>query len=469
MPAWYEDGKLGIFIHWGLPSVPGFASGEIFQDGEMEEMITRGEFPEELPYSEWYYYAMQNENGPTRRWHEEQYGADAPYDIFKPMFEENVGNWDPEAWAKLFAATGAHYVVLVTKHHDGYTLWPSDVENPNKKNWGSERDLVAELADAVRAKGMKFGAYYSGGFDWTFHMPINKNAFTRFLSNGAWSQEYADYANAHVRELIDRYKPDLIWSDGGYPSKGGLYELLDYYYNSVPEGVINDRWTGFDKISRIASLPGLGWLTRKMFIRMFDRKDSESGKDEPRHFGFQTAEYANLPYIVPHKWESTRGIGASFAYNRKETEQDMLTGIELIDFLVDTVSKNGNVLINVGPDSHGQIPAMQQKPLLEMGDWLKVNGKAIYGTRPWSNFGGDTEFGGKLRYTQDDSYVYAVVLGDHNGEVILKSLDIKPSAIELLGAGAVPFQLDGDMVVVQLEPVANGRVPAQVLQIPKSS
>jgi len=325
IPGWFKDAKLGIFIHWGLPSVPAFAAGEPFKSGELERLMSTGKMPEEAPYSEWYQFSLANGKGATYEWHAKNYGADAPYDIFQEKFEQNVKNWNPATWADLFASYGARYVVLVTKHHDGYALWPSDVDHPHKSGWSSERDLVGELAAAVRAKGMRFGTYYSSGLDWSFHLPDESDTYARFVRSAPMGQDYADYVHAHIRELTDRYKPDIMWSDIGYPSKGRRSEVLDYYFQSVPDGVINDRWEAFDAISAIANLPGGVWLAKmlgKLAVRSAEHP--EPIPETPAHFGYKTAEYSELPEIYPHPWESTRGLGGSFGFNHLETEEDML-------------------------------------------------------------------------------------------------------------------------------------------------
>ena len=219
-PQWFDDAKLGIFIHWGPASVPAFAYGPPLQPGELEDIMFGESERKEMPYAEWYLNAMNYSDSETAQHHADTYG-DAPYTDFQPTFEQNVNlGWDPNAWADLFYRSGARYVVLVTKHHDGYTLWPSDVANPNRENWGSPRDMVGELASAVRARGMRFGTYYSTGLDWTFQMVTEGDRVRDIMMSAPSSQAYADYTYAHMVELIDRYQPDILWADIGYPSKG---------------------------------------------------------------------------------------------------------------------------------------------------------------------------------------------------------------------------------------------------------
>jgi alpha-L-fucosidase len=215
MPQWFEDAKLGIFIHWGPASVPAFAYGPPLHPGELEEVMFGDSPRKEMPYSEWYLNAMNYSDSETSRHHAATYG-DAPYTDFKPVYEQRVNeSWDPKAWADLFYQAGAKYVVLVTKHHDGYTLWPSAVTNPNRENWGSPRDMVGELAAAVRARGMRFGTYYSTGLDWSFQMYNEGDRIQDIMRSAPSSQAYADYVYAQMTELIDRYQPDVLWADIG--------------------------------------------------------------------------------------------------------------------------------------------------------------------------------------------------------------------------------------------------------------
>ena len=166
VPAWWRDAKLGIFVHWTPASIPAYAPTHT----DITELLTaEGPHPlAETPYAEWYQNSLRFPGSSAARFHAEHY-ADRSYESFAAEWEAALDHWDPEAWAARFAATGARYVVMVTKHHDGYCLWPSSVMNPRKPGWNSARDVVGDLADAVRGAGMRFGVYYSGGYDWTFN------------------------------------------------------------------------------------------------------------------------------------------------------------------------------------------------------------------------------------------------------------------------------------------------------------
>lgn len=460
MPAWFEDAKLGIFIHWGLPSVPAYAAGEAFQPGELERRVLEERGRYEIPYSEWYLFSLQDANGQTRAWHNEHWGEATPYQAFKPIYQQRVAaNWNPAEWAELFAEFGARYVVLVSKHHDGYTLWPSAVPNPHAQDWFNQQDIVGELADAVRAQGMMYGLYYSTGLDWTFQLSGNDDFFTNFLKSAPQGQDYADYTDAQLRELIASYRPAVIWADIGYPSRGDRDGLLRDYFKQVPEGVINDRWEAFDFLGRVAEWPGGAWLLRKLANWSIHR-NTDPLQDVATRYGFKTSEYANLPGIAPFKWESTRGLGGSFGFQQLETAADMLSGAELVHYVIDTVSKNGNVLINVGPDSYGQIPSIQQRPLLELGGWLKTNGDAIYGTRPWQTYGGTTAEGEALRYTRKGNKVYAMVLSAPAKTVTLTEALPPITGVELLGYGTVDYEKTGSGLQIQLADAALPPQPA---------
>ncbi|WP_338140837.1 alpha-L-fucosidase [Candidatus Litorirhabdus singularis] len=460
MPEWFEDAKLGIFIHWGLPSVPAYAAGEAFEPGELERQVLLGRGSYEIPYAEWYLFSLQDRNGKTRAWHNEHWGENSPYQAFKPIYEQRVAdNWKPAEWAQLFSDFGARYVVLVSKHHDGYTLWPSAVPNPHQDNWFNKQDIVGELADAVRAKGMKYGLYYSTGLDWTFELSADGDFFTNFLKSAPQGQDYGDYTNGHLRELITNYRPAVIWADIGYPSRGDRDALLLDYFEQVPDGVINDRWEAFDFLGRVAAWPGGAWLLKKLAVWSVQR-ETDPLQDVATRFGFKTSEYANLPGIAPFKWESTRGLGGSFGFQQLETAADMLSGEALVHYVIDTVSKNGNVLINVGPDSYGQIPSIQQRPLLELGGWLKINGEAIYGTRPWDIFGGLTAEGQSLRYTRKDNTLYAMLLAAPTGKITLTEVLPEVSAVELLGYGAVDYKKVTTGLQIQLPAEALPLQPA---------
>jgi len=417
-PEWFNDAKFGIFIHWGLYSVPAYAptEGEIHSIDPNIRMSVN-------PYAEWYRNTMKFEGSPTDKYHKQHYGADFDYYDFAPIFDEAVKKWNPDVMADIFADAGAQYVVLTTKHHDGFTLWPSKVPHPefSAEKINCTRDIVGDLTNAVRKKGMKMGLYYSGGIDWSFDN-------TRFAlgdrdMSTLRAEPYSSYLKAQYLELIDRYKPSVLWNDITYPRKKESIEVIAYYYNHVPEGVVNDRWG----------------------IKFRD---------------FTTPEYAKYDKIVREKWESCRGIGYSFGYNAMETDEHMPTEDELIEMLIDIVSKNGNLLLNVGPKADGSISELQLRRLRAIGQWLKVNGQAIYETKPWKIPEAKTQDGTEIRFTRKDNALYAILFDkpDTKTVTISEMTFAKGAKVQLLGAkGNLKWQQQGNDITITLPETIPGR------------
>lgn len=339
IPKWYEDCKLGIFIHWGIYSVPAYANPSY----QLGEIPTEYEWYTNNPYAEWYENSVRVGEGPTYEHHLKTYGEDFKYTDFTDMFKAE--NWQPKEWAELFEKAGAKYVVLVTKHHDGFCLFPSAYTAFNSTVRGPKRDITGELCDVVKATDMKMGLYYSGFLNWRFEdEPVfSKKNIQTYCSP---TYEYADFVYKQCKELVDRYKPSLFWNDVGWPINGEehLKHFLAHYYNMSEEVVVNDRFSNF-------------------------------------YHGFITKEYRSGTSSRTEKWEMTRGLGLSFGYNQMENGSNGISSKDLIDLLVSTVANNGNLLINIGPKADGTIPEWQQERLMEMGSWLAINGEAIYETR----------------------------------------------------------------------------------------
>ncbi len=450
VPKWFHDAKLGIFIHWGLYSVPAFAVTGI----SINELIMKEGFEGNFrnnPYAEWYLNSLRIEGSPTQVYHIKTYGEDFSYDDFVPKFNEAIKKWNAEEMASIFRKAGAKYVVLGTKHHDGFLLWPSDISNPNKLNYHAGRDIVGELTKEVKALGMKMGLYYSGALDWSFN-PEPITDIISFLTNGPIDPKYVDYVDHHWRELIDKYEPIILWNDIGYPPGTNLYGLFAYFYNKFPEGVVNDRWMqiskGFRKFIQFKPISALvKWIV--------DRSLKKGGGSLPEtpHYDFKTPEYASFTTILEKKWESTRGMGNSFAYNQFETEKDYLTAEELIKMFVDIVSKNGNLLLNVGPKADGTIPEIQKNLLLSLGRWLDINGEAIFESRSWDKAEGISLEGIPLRFTSKPSVLY-VFLWDKPKEQEI-TINIQPfekiSSIQLLGIEKeLDWKKEGDNIKIIL-------------------
>ncbi len=414
LPRWYAGAKLGIFIHWGLYSVPGWAPLS-----HPEHDFGNVDYIKNDPYTEWYLNAMRIPGSPTQTYHREHYGADFSYYDFAPIFNRESKKWNPDEWATIFHETGARYVVLTSKHHEGFTLWPSTTVNPNpsipENERHAERDIVGELAEAVRKEGMKMGLYYSGGYDWTFNSgPIETNADYEAVKPE--SKAYGDYAFAQIHELIDRYHPAVLWNDIDWPKTGNALQVEADYYNSVPDGVVDDRF-------------GIA------------------------HADFTSPEYQKLDQISPKKWEECRGLGRSFGYNRAEGEAETIPPADLIALLVDVVSKNGNLLLDVGPEADGTIPPVQMERLKALGDWLQQNGEAIFDTEPWDRAVGSSAEGDELRFTRKGEELYVTILGDPKAHTVTMQDVPSQSRIEvfLLGQkGTLTWKADGDNLKVTL-------------------
>ncbi|HOO57182.1 MAG TPA: alpha-L-fucosidase [bacterium] len=375
VPGWFTDAKFGIFIHWGLYSVPAWS-----QKGK---------------YSEWYWYWMNLPGSPEALFHAKVYGENFAYQDFAPMFRAEL--FDPAEWAGILEGSGAKYVVLTSKHHDGFCLWPSEYSwNWNSGDAGPHRDLAGDLSRSVKSRGLKMGFYYSL-YEWYNPMYVQpaKDAVStmmQYTKKGKKKKkrdpeaQMKEYVEKHMlpqlRELVTAYKPSMIWTDGEWDYPSGVWQsekFLAWLFSKSPvadEIVVNDRW---------------GSGTRGV------------------HGGFHTTEYGDLDEFekkrkAGHPWEECRGIGASFGYNRNESLNEYKSAAELIHMLVDIVSFGGNLLLDIGPTADGRIPVIMQQRLSEIGNWLAVNGEAIYGTRPWRT-ATDGEY---VRYTSRDGAVYAI-------------------------------------------------------------
>jgi alpha-L-fucosidase len=336
---------------------------------------------------------------------------------------------------------GARYVVLVSKHHDGFLMWNSRHPNPRIAGWQAARDIAGELTQAVHSRGMKMGFYYSSLLDWSFtKTPINSLA--ELVAGSDTSREYLAYIENHWRELIERYDPWLLWSDIGYPPGYELPKLFAEYYNRKPEGVVNDRWMQLPKFF-------FNKFGRYILTKMIEcTKNSELPK--PPHCDFVTPEYATLDHVTAHKWETCRGVGNSFGYNQLEDAEDYQKADDLIRLLADIVSKNGNLLLNVGPRADGSLHAFQVEALEGLGDWLRANGEAIYGTRPWVRFNEPELLDGEIRYTSKGAAHYVIVTKRPANGILSLPADGLSGSITLLetGAGLTVERSDGRVRVM---------------------
>ncbi|XP_060067438.1 alpha-L-fucosidase-like [Ylistrum balloti] len=356
LPAWYDDSKIGIFLHWGLFSVPAYKSA-------------------------WFVYFFKHNYPDYVKFVHDNYGPQFTFADFAPLFHAYFYN--PDGWADIFEASGAKYVVLVTKHHEGFTMWPSNHSwNWNAYDVGPRRDLVAELATAVKKKkDMHFGVYHSL---FEFFNPL----YIADKNNNYKTQEFVrTKAMPELYELVNNYKPDIVWSDGDWEAPDTYWnstEFIAWLYNESPVKdtvVINDRW---------------GNNTRC------------------RHGGFWNChDKFNPGKLFTPKWENCMTVDKrAWTHRRDVTAEDCQTVNELISVMAETVSCGGNLLMNVGPSADGRIIPIFEQRLRQFGAWMKVNGEAIYKSKPWHTQ--RDPFDKQVWYTSkkdvNGTSVYAIIL-----------------------------------------------------------
>ncbi|MCD7438242.1 alpha-L-fucosidase [Streptomyces lincolnensis] len=352
-PYWFQGAKFGIFIHWGVYSVPAWS-------------------PVGKQYAEWYWNHMQDPANAVYAYHREKYGEDFAYDDFIPMF--TAERFDPRAWVELFRDAGAQYHVLTSKHHEGFALWDTKVSDRSSVKLGPKRDLVKELFDASRRhtpelhRGLYFSMpeWFNPDNPWMGHAP--RNPYTQqpvpYTGYTAGKDYVRDYQAPQMLELIHGYDPQLIWCDIG-GANDSVRVLAEYFSRAKNrrrpiEVTVNNR-------------AGIGF------------------------HDFTTPEYTTYENTVVAKWESSRGLDPfSYGYNRATPDDAYMTTEEVVHSLVDIVSKNGNFLLDIGPRADGTIPEIMQRRLRETGHWLRTNGEAIYDTTYWSRM---AQLGEDLRFT----------------------------------------------------------------------
>jgi alpha-L-fucosidase len=407
-PEWFRDAKFGIFLHWGVYSVPAFGN-------------------------EWYPRLMYDKKWGEYKHHIDTYGPQDKfgYKDFIPLFKAE--HFDPAAWAELFKKAGAKYVVPVAEHHDGFAMYDSGLSDWTVAKMGPHRDTTGELAKAVRAAGLHFGvsshrvehnfflapgraipsdvndpkyaAFYGPAHDWVMNpggTPLN-NDFT-YVSQ-AWANDWL----ARSAELVEKYHPDIVYFDwwiGQASIRPNLTRFAAFYYNSS--------------------------LKFGDHVGVINYKDYAMQE----HSGVLDLERGQLGDIRPSPWQTDTSISnKSWGY----IENDTFKSAEfVVHQLVDIVSKNGNLLLNLGPRSDGTIPDQVQQVLLDVGAWLNVNGEAIYGTRPWRVYGeGPTKAAAgsfhdtdvqaftaeDFRFTTKGNVLYVIGLAwPSNGEALIQSL-----------------------------------------------
>ncbi len=459
VPEWYKDAKFGIFIHWGVYSVPAFGS-------------------------EWYPREMYTAGTPENKHQIATYGplTEFGYKDFIPKFKAE--HYDPEAWAKLFKDSGAKYVVPVFEHHDGFTMYASGLSDWTAAKMGPKRDLVGDLAKAVRAEGLHLGASsHRVEHDWFLDpgreeaSDVNDPKYAAFYgpaepaiadpsAPGAneihdnWtyvSPKYAEDWLARSAEIVEKYHPDIMYYDwwiGQASVRPYLAKFAAFYYNESTkhgqQGLINYKDQSMEQRSGVLDI-----------------------------------ERGQLAEIHPTYWQTDTSVSnKSWGYIENDTFK---TPAFVVHQLVDIVSKNGNLLMNIGPRSDGTIPNEVRQVLLGVGAWLKANGDAIYGTRPWRVYGeGPTKVkpgsfhdtdtidytAEDFRFTTKGPVLYAIELAWPTGnEAVVKSLatgapDTKPvSGVELLGSEAkLSFTQGADGLHIKL-PAKPADSPAYAFRI----
>ena len=425
VPKWYADAKFGIFIHWGVFSVPAFGS-------------------------EWYPRNMYQQGSPEFAHHVRNYGPQSKfgYKDFIPYF--TGANFDPDAWAALFQQAGARFVVPVAEHHDGFSLYDNGFTEWKATLKGPHRDVIGELSNAIRRHGMVFGCsshraehwwYYDGGtmFDSDVRDPAYRSLYAPAMHPYEFPTDpWMDNWLARTAELVEKYEPQLVWFDWhiGMPSYvGHLQRFAAFYYNhAAARGygpVINYKFSAFPSNAAVLDI-----------------------------------ERGQLGGIRSHIWQTDTAVGRiSWGYIRDETFKP---SSEIIGDLIDIVSKNGILLLNIGPRPDGTIPEQDQAILRDVGAWLATNGEAIYGTTPFKVFGeGPTRIGQggfndaerapytaqDIRFTTRGDTLYAITLARPEGTLRIGSLGHAAAVtrVSVLGAdGDLAFSRSGQALSVTL-------------------
>lgn len=460
VPDWWRDAKLGVMITWGLYSVPAFAP----RGTDVVKLLA--ERPDDAlkltPYAEWYENSLKFADGPTAEQHRARFG-DAPYTAFRSAFEAGLANWSAQPLMDFIAGIGARYLVPVTKHHDSYCLWPTRFANPLRgADWHAPRDLVSEMAVAARARGLRFGVYYSAGLDWTLNPePIaNLGEMRAALPAGPVARQMM---RDHYRELIAATDPDILWNDIGYPDAGDLWDLLAEYYNARDDRLINDRFQLPTPAHAQMADPAARAAFNRAIADALRTPGFAFAPDVPAVFDHRTPEYATSAGMGDVAWETVRGVGHSFGYKANEIAEDFLTGDELVAMFLRIVGHGGNLLINIGPRADGSIPEEQAGPLRQLGAFLKANGRAIYGSRPDGALPKVDVAGAAVLPVRVGRQRFALVAGALPANIRLEGWGAV-SGLALLDGRSVPCRREGDDLLADVLPMLAG-APFAVLEV----
>lgn len=444
VPEWFQDAKLGIFIHWGPYAVPAFSS----------EWYGRHMYMDTATYNA--QFVLQSE-GPNRVFthHKEKYGnhKEFGYKDFIPMFKGERFNADE--WVSLFKEAGAKYVVPVAEHHDGFAMYDSKFTRWNAVDMGPKRDILKELMDAGRKHGMKVGASTHFAFNWAYfnkkpHFDTVDPEYADLYGKKGLnpkepvSDEFKELWWKRTTDIIDNYEPDILW--------------FDFYWD---QDVFDDF---HPKMAAYYYNKGMDWNKEVVLQNKNFRRESF-----PPGTFVHDLERGLMADTRKNPWQTDTSIGKnSWCYVEGWQSKDANS---IIDDLIDITSKNGCLLLNVGPKADGSIPEDQKAILMEIGSWLKVNGDAIYGTRYWKRFGeGPTEvaegymsehkgkraFGAQdIRFTTKGDKLFAIVMAWPKDQIVkvksLKKGEQEIQSIRLLGSDAsLEWSQEADALSVQL-------------------
>ncbi len=422
VPAWFDDGKIGIFIHWGPYSAIGYRKGNRGYAEHVPKLMYRD--PD-------HYFPILKQ-----RW-----GAMPPEFGYKDILADfKAENWEPDAWAKLFAEVGFKYCVMTAEHHDGWANWDSDLTPWNAMDMGPKRDLVGDLGKALKKQGLKFAPSYHRERHQSFfaeklyvvnatplpmiaeeikRAPEAASLYGPFGTTKAFVDDYV----ARWQEIQKKYQPDMLWvddfpiytRDGNNVRKGKARPEIQYFDDQV-RGMITDFMN--DGAARGADV----YVNNK-----------GGNRNWPAGVGCLEKDNLKLKVIGP-KWQSCTTFGSSFGY----LEGDKYKSIEsVIHEMVEVISRNGNFLINIGPKSDGTIPQPQLDRLMAMKQWLAINGEAIYGSRYWKQSDQKED---QLAFTTNGKKLYAIKLAKPEASFVINGTagwnQEKVQSVRLLGSDA---------------------------------